>query len=144
MTGLRARLASPVMQLLVSSAGLLVRANAWAHGAEWELRMVGKRAGAYDVTVRTSPKQPRTGHLHIEAQLINAQTLAYVDHAKVSALARLGEGAVNQAGPVSSRYQKPWHAMDIILNKGGTWDQQLIIDNARAQGKASFRVDVSN
>lgn len=75
---------------------------------------------------------------------MDAQTLAYTDHAKVSALARLGEGAVNQEGPVSSRYRKPWHGMDIMLSKGGTWDVQLIVDGARAQGNAFFRVDVSD
>lgn len=133
------------LAVLLSFAGLLpFAAGVRAHGADWELRMAGKRVGAYDLTVRTSPKQPHTGHLHIEAQLIDPQTLAYVDHAKVSALARLGEGAVNQAGPVASRYRKPWHEMDLILNKGGAWDVQLVIDDPRAQGKASFRVDVSN
>lgn len=129
---------------LLSFAGLLpFAAVVGAHGADWELRMAGKRVGAYDVTVRTSPKQPRTGQLHIEAQLIDPRTLAYVDHAKVSALARLGDGAV-QAGPVASRYRKPWHEMDLVLDKSGAWDVQLVIDEPRAQGKASFRVDISN
>lgn len=133
------------LAVLLSFAGLLpFAAGVRAHGADWELRMVGKRVGAYDVTVRTSPKQPRTGHLHIEAQLVDVQTLAYVDHAKLSALARFGEGAVNQAGPVASRYRKPWHEMDLVLNRSGAWDVQVVIDDPRAQGKVSFRVDVSN
>lgn len=52
--------------VILSFAGLLpFAADVRAHGADWELRMVGKRVGAYDVTVRTSPKQPRTGRLHI-------------------------------------------------------------------------------
>ena len=134
-----------ILAVLLSFAGLVpFAAGVRAHGADWELRMAGKRVGAYDLTVRTSPKQPRTGQLHIEAQLIDPQTLAYVDHAKVSALARHGEGAVNQAGPVASRYRKPWHEMDLILNKSGAWEVQLLIDDPRAQGKASFRVDISD
>ena len=133
------------LAVFLSFAGLLpFAAGVRAHGADWELRMAGKRVGAYDLTVRTSPKQPRTGRLHVEAQLIDPETLAYVDHAKVSALARLGDGAANQAGPVSSRYRKPWHEMDLVLNKSGAWDVQIVIDDPRAQGKASFRVDVSN
>lgn len=131
-----------MMRLAVASAGFLVSANALAHGEDWELRFAGERVGGYDLTVRTSPKQPRTGQLHIEAQLIDPQTLAYVDHAKVSALARRGEG--EQAGPVSSRYRKPWHEMDLVLNKSGAWDVQLLVDDPRAQAKASFRLDVSN
>ena len=133
------------LAVLLSFAGLLpFAAGVGAHGSDWELRMTGKRVGAYDVTVRTSPKQPRTGRLHIEAQLIDPRTLAYVDDAKVSALARLGEGAISQAGPVSSQYRKPWHEMDLVLNKSGAWDVQIVIDDPRAQGRVSFRVDVSN
>ncbi len=104
--------------------------------------MTGKRVGAYDVTVRTSPKQPRTGHLHIEAQLIDPRTLAYVDDAKVSAAARLGEAAASQAGPVASRYRKPWHEMNLLLDRSGAWDVALTIEGPRARGSASFRVDV--
>lgn len=115
-----------------------------AHGADWELRMVGKRVGTYDLTVRTSPKQPRAGDLHIEVQLIDPRTLSYVDQAKVSALARFREGAADQAGPVASRYRKPWHEMDLLLNRSGTWNVQIVIDDPRAQATASFRVDVSN
>lgn len=133
------------LAVLLSFAGLLpFAAGVRAHGADWELRMAGKRVGAFDLTVRTSPKQPRTGYLHIEVQLIDPQTLAYVDHVKVSALARLGESAANHAGPVPSRYRKPWHEMDLVLNKSGAWDVQIVIDDPRAQGKASFRVDISN
>lgn len=133
------------LAVLLSFAGLLpFAAGVRAHGADWELRFAGKRVGAYDLTVRTSPKQPRAGQLHIEAQLIDPQTLAYVDHAKVSALARRGEGAADHAGPVSSRYRKPWHEMDLVLGKSGTWDVQLLIDDPRARGKASFRVEISN
>ncbi|MGH6793400.1 MAG: hypothetical protein ACRECF_11780 [Methyloceanibacter sp.] len=69
-------------------------------------------------------------------------SLAYVDHAKVSALARLGEGALAQAGPVSSRYRKPWHEIDLVLHESGAWEVQLVIDDPRARGNASFRVDI--
>jgi hypothetical protein len=34
--------------------------------------------------------------------------------------------------------------MDLVLNKSGAWDVQIVIDDPRAYGKASFRVDVSN
>lgn len=133
------------LAVLLSLAGLLpFAAGVRAHGADWELRITGKRVGAYDVTVRTSPRQPRTGRLHIEAQLIDPRTLAYVEQAKVSALARPGDGTVGQAGPVSSRYRRPWHEMDLVLNKSGAWEVQIVIDDPRAQGKVSFRVDVSN
>lgn len=134
------------LAIVLSFAGLLPFAAGVGahHGVDWELRMTGKRVGAYDVTVRTSPKQPRTGQLHIEAQLIDPQTLTYVEHVKVSALARLGEGAVNQAGPVASRYRRSWHEMDLVLNKSGAWEVQIVIDDPRAKGKVSFRVDVSN
>lgn len=131
------------LAVLLSFAGLPpFAAGVAAHGADWELRMAGKRVGAYELTVRTSPKQPRTGHLHIEAQLIDPQTLAYIDDAKVSAFARLGEDAGNQAGPVASRYRKPWHEMDLLMNRSGVWDVQLVIDDPRARGHASFRVEV--
>jgi len=99
---------------------------------------------AYDLTVRTSPKLPRTGRLHIEAQLIDPQTLAYIDDAKVSALARLGDGAASQAGPVASRYRRPWHEMDLVLRKSGAWEMRIVIDDPRAQGRVTFRFDVSN
>ena len=129
--------------LLLPFAGLLLfAAGARAHGAGWELRLLGKKMGAYELTVRTSPKQPRAGQLHIEAQLMDPQTLAYIDQAKVSALARLREDAASQAGPVSSRYQKPWHEMDLPLNRSGVWEVQLVIDDPRARGHASFRVEV--
>lgn len=134
------------LAIVLSLAGLVSFAAGVGahHGVDWELRMVGKRVGAYDLMVRTSPKQPRTGRLHIEAQLIDPQTLAYVDGAKVSALARLGDEAASQAGPAASRYRKPWHEMDLILNKSGAWEVQILIDDPRAQGKVSFRVDVSD
>ena len=129
-------------RLIVTSAGVLAFANALAHGEDWELRMAGKRVGAYDLTVRTSPKQPRAGKLHVEAQLIDPQTLAYVDHARVSALARRVEGVTDQTGPVSSRYRRPWHEMNLVLDKSGTWDVQLVVDDPRTRGHASFRIEV--
>lgn len=53
--------------VLLSFAGLLPFATGVrAHGADWEVRMVGQRVAGYDVTVRTAPKQPRTGRLHVE------------------------------------------------------------------------------
>lgn len=104
--------------------------------------MVGQRVGGYDLTVRTAPKQPRTGRLHVEVQLIDPETLAYVDRATVSAVARYRDGEIAQAGPVSSRYRRPWHEMEISLNKSGPWDLHLAIDGRHGRGNTSFRVDI--
>lgn len=112
------------------------------HGAEWELRVVGQKIAFYDATVRTSPKKPRPGRLHVELQLIDPETLTYVDRASASAVARLRDG--EETAPVYSRYQHPWHEMDIALGRPGSWDVVLAIDAPRAQGKLSFRVDVSD
>ena len=129
--------------VLLSFAGLLPFATGVrAHGADWEVRMVGQKVGSYDVTVRTAPKQPRTGRLHVEVQLIDPETLAYIERAAVSAVARFRDGTIAQAGPVSSRYRRPWHEIDMTLKKSGTWDVELAIDGPRARGNASFRVDI--
>ena len=104
--------------------------------------MVGQRVGGYDVTVRTSPKQPHTGPLHVEVQLIDRKTLAYVERATVSATARFGGGGTDQAAPVTSRYVRPWHEIDMMLKKSGSWDLDLVIDGPRARGNVSFRVDI--
>jgi|GEM_PF-2538327 len=104
--------------------------------------MVGQRVGDYAVTVRTAPKQPRVGALHVEVQLIDLKTLAYVELATVSAAARLGGGTMDQAGPVPSRYLRPWHEMNLMLNKSGSWNVQLAIDGPRARGDVSFRVNI--
>lgn len=77
--------------------------------------MVGQRVGGYDVTVRTAPGQPRTGRLHVEVQLIDPETLAYVERATVSVVARFRDGKIAQAGPVSSRYLQ---SAGITLVKG--------------------------
>lgn len=139
----RARLATPVLAALVSFAGLLPSApGARAHGADWEVRIVGQRLGGYDVTVRTAPKRPRAGRLHIEVQLIAPDNLTYIDRATVSATARFRRGENVQVGPALSRYREPWHEIDLNLKRSGSWDVQLAINGPRGQGKASFRVDV--
>ena len=131
------------LAVLVSFAALLpYPASVPAHGADWEVRMVGQRVGGYDVTVRTSPKQPRTGALHVEVQLIDPKTLTYVERATVSAAARFGGGATDQAGPVPSRYARPWHEMDMMLDRSGSWDVHLAIDGPGARGNVSFRLDI--
>ena len=131
------------LAVLMSFAGLLpYPASVPAHGANWDMRIVGQRVGGYDVTVRTAPKQPRTGHLHVEVQLIDRETLTYVDRATVTASARFRGGPVDQAGPVVSRYRKPWHEIDMMLKKSGSWDLDLVIDGPRARGNVSFRVDI--
>ncbi len=131
------------LAILVSLSGLLLVApSVSAHGADWELRMVGQRVAGYDVTVRTSSKRPRIGLLHVEVQLIDRETLTYVDRATVSASARFGGGESGQAGPVLSRYARPWHETDLMLNRSGSWDVHLAIDGPRARGNVSFRVDI--
>lgn len=139
----RARLGTPVLAALVSFAGLLPSApGARAHGADWEVRIVGQRLDGYAVTVRTAPKQPQAGRLHVEIQLIDPETLTYVDRARVRATARLRGGEAMQAGPALSRYRAPWHEMDLALNKSGAWDIRLAIDGPRGQREVAFRVDV--
>lgn len=129
--------------VLLSFAGLLPFATGVrAHGADWEVRMVGQRVGGYDVTVRTAPKQPRTGRLHVEVQLIDPETLTYVDRATVSAVARYRDGGIAPAGPVFSRYRRPWHELELNLKKSGPWDVHLAIGGSHAQGNSSFRVDI--
>lgn len=57
--------------VLLSFAGLLsFDSGVRAHGADWEVRMIGQRVGGYDVTVRTAPKRPRAGRVHVGVQLI--------------------------------------------------------------------------
>lgn len=104
--------------------------------------MVGQRVGGYDVTVRTAPKQPRTGRLHVEVQLIAAESLSYVENATVTATARLRGGETVRAGPVVSRYRKPWHEMELDLKKSGTWDVDLDIDGPRGKGRTTFRAEL--
>ena len=126
----------------LSFAGALpFAASAAAHGADWELRLLGQRVGDYEVTARTAPKQPRTGRLHVEVQLMDPQTLRYLEQATVSASARL-RGGDEQAGPAVAQLRAPWHELDIELRKSGSWDVDLAIEAPRVRGKASFRVDV--
>lgn len=137
------RLAAPIVAVLASSIGLLLSATGvQAHGADWEVRIVGQRVGGYDVTVRTEPKQPRVGRLHVEVQLIDPQDLTYVGDATVTATARFQGREPVQAGPVPSRYIAPWHEMDLSLSKSGPWEIHLSIDGPRGQGETSFRLDI--
>ena len=135
----------PLVAVLVLFASIQIQpfaGSAWAHGADWEVRVLGQRAGAYEVTVRTAPKPARTGRLHIEVQLIDPQTLAYVDQASVTAAARFGGGEAVASGPVRSRYRRPWHEMDLELKRSGAWDIHLAIEAAGAQAKTAFSIDV--
>lgn len=126
----------------LSFAGALpFAASAAAHGADWELRLLGQRVGAYELTARTAPRQPHTGRLHIEIQLVDPRTLRYVEQATVTASARL-RGGDEQAGPAVAQVRAPWHELDIELRKSGSWDVDLAVEAPRARGKASFRVDV--
>ena len=127
---------------LLSFAGALPFAtSAHAHGADWKLRLLGQKVGSYEVTARTAPKEPRIGRLHVEVQLIDPQTLRYVERATVTVSARL-RGGTDQAGPVVAYLRAPWHELDMELRKSGAWDVELAIDGLRARGNASFRVDV--
>lgn len=127
----------------LSLAGALpFAASAEAHGADWELRLLGQRVGGYEVTARTAPKQPGIGRLHVEVQLIDPQTLRYVEETTVTATARLRGGGHEQAGPAIAQLRAPWHELDIELGKSGAWDVELAIEAPRARGNASFRVEV--
>jgi hypothetical protein len=132
------------LAVFLSLAGVLpFAASVRAHGADWELRVLGQSVGGYEVTVRTAPKEPRIGHLHMEVQLMDPVTLSYVERASVTATARLRGGTNEQAGPARARFRKPWHEIDMMLKKSGSWDVDLAIDGPRARGHVSFRVDVS-
>jgi len=143
MTMFARRIATSFLAVLLSFAGLSASVpSVGAHGADWEVRMVGQRVGSYDVTVRTAPKEPRTGRLHIEVQLIAPDSLTYVDRATVTATAEFrGQGNV-RSGPALSRYRAPWHEMDLTLNKSGAWDVRLAIDGPRGREAVGFPVNV--
>lgn len=129
--------------ILLSFAGLLPFApSVQAHGADWELRMVGQRVGGYDVTVRTAPKQPRKGRLRVEVQLLAPESLTYIERATVTATARFRGGETIQTGLALSRYRQQWHEMELSLKKSGPWDVLLAVNGPRGQEKFSFRVDV--
>lgn len=136
-------IAMVLVAALLSYAPFLASARTvHAHGADWEVQIVGQRVGGYDVTVRTEPKRPQVGRLHIEVQLMNSRDLTYVGDATVTAIARFRGGEPIQAGPVPSRYREQWHEMDLSLAKSGPWDVHLAIDGPRGQGETSFRVDI--
>lgn len=125
--------------LLAFAGTLPFTGSVQAHGAEWELRLLGARVGNHTVTMRTAPRPPRVGPLHVEVQLIDPQTLRYVETATIVASAtRVGGGS---AGPQAARLRSPWHEIDLELPKSGPWDVDIVID-AGARGNVSFRVDV--
>lgn len=128
---------------LVAVASLLLYGGSiQAHGTDSEIRILGQNLDGYEVTVRTAPKQPRTGRLHIEVQLIAPDSLTYVDAATVTATARLRTGNTHQVGPARSQYRAPWHEVDLNLNEIGTWDVHLAIDGTLGRRKTTFRVEV--
>jgi len=140
---LSAQLANPVAGALVSFASLLLHAgDVQAHGTASEVRILGQNLDGYDVTVRTAPKQPRTGRLHIEVQLIAPDSLTYIEAATVTASAHLRAGTTHQAGPVRSHYRPPWHEMELTLNKSGTWDVRLAIEGPHGRRMTTFRVEI--
>lgn len=51
-------------------------------------------------------------------------------------------GGIAQAGPVFSRYRRPWHELELNLKKSGPWDVHLAIGGSHAEGNTSFRVDI--
>lgn len=137
------RLTGPIIAAVVSLASLSTFVTTvWGHGRNSEVRLLGQRVGAYDVTVMTTPKQPSVGRLHVEVQLMDRRTLTYVDRATVTAIARFGGRQTVQIGPVHSRYREPWHEMDLTVTKSGPWDVNLAIDGPLGREEISFRVDV--
>lgn len=128
---------------IVSFAVLFLHAaDVQSHGTQSEVRVLGQGLDGYDVTVRTAPKRPRTGRLHIDVQLIAPDSLTYIDQASVTATARLRGAASLQAGPAQSHYRAPWHELELNLQKTGTWDIRLAIDGPRGQSETSFRVEI--
>lgn len=72
------------------------------------------------------------------------RNFAYIGGAFVTATARFRNGKAVQAGPALSRYRKPWHEMDLNLNKNGSWDVHVVIDGPRGQAQVTFQIDVGS
>lgn len=140
---LPARLPGPTAGALVSfTIFFLHAADVQSHGAGSEVRVVGRSVDGYDVTVRTAPKQPGTGRLHIDIQLISPDSLTYIDRASVTATARLRGSKDLRAGPACSHYRAPWHELELNLQKSGTWDIHLSIDGTRGRTETTLRVEI--
>lgn len=141
-----------ILRLSAEIACLLVTASltgsppfvavAYAHGSSSQVLVLGQRVGAYDVTVRATPKPPRIGRLHLQVQLIEPKALSYVTHAGLTATAMFREEDTIQMRPVSSQYRHPWHEMDIDLEKSGSWDVYLTIDGPFGREMLSLRIEV--
>jgi hypothetical protein len=140
---LSARLPRTAAGTLVAFVVVLFPAtDAQSHGTQSEVQVLGRNLDGYDLTVRTEPKRPRTGRLHIEVQLIDSSSLTYIEQATVTAMARLRGMETLQAGPVRSEYRAPWHEMELHLQKIGTWQIHLLIDGPRGQRETTLHVDV--
>lgn len=140
---LPARPAGPTVSALVSFAVLFFHAaSVQSHGTQSEVRVLGQSLDGYDVTVRTAPRRPRTGRLHIDVQLIAPDSLTYIDRASITATARLRDAEGHQAGPARSHYRAPWHELELNLQKSGTWDIHLTIDGPRGESETTLRVEI--
>ena len=128
--------------LLTLAAVLPLAEGARAHGAEWTLRVIGARVGSHEVTVRTAPRQPRVGRLHVEVQLIDPRTLRYIEQTTVRASATRAGGTRNDVGPELARLRAPWHELDLELPKSGSWEVRIRVDGPDARGEVSFRIDL--
>lgn len=128
--------------LLTLAAALAFAEGARAHGAEWTLRVTGARVGSHEVTVRTAPRQPRVGRLHVEVQLIDPRTLRYIEQTTVRASAMRPGSTGNEVGPELARLRAPWHEIDLELPKSGSWEVRISIDGPDARGEVSFRIDL--
>lgn len=117
-------------------------ASAFGHGSASEVRILGERVGAYDVTVRTTPKPPRIGHLHVQVQLIEPEALTYVKRAKVTAVGTMRGKERLETAAVSSQYRHPWHEIDIDFTKSGSWKVRLMIDGPLGREELWFPLDV--
>jgi len=140
---LSARLPRTAAGTLVAFAVLLFPiTGVQAHGTQSEIQVLGRSLDGYDVTVRTAPKRPRTGRLHIEVQLIDPDSLTYIERATVTATARLGGMETLQAGPARSEYRAPWHETELNLQESGTWQIHLAIEGPKGQRETTLHVDV--
>lgn len=133
----------PAVVMVAFMAFLLTTRQVEAHGEGGTVQLVGQTVAGHDVTVRTTPKRPRVGTLHVAVQLIDPRELTYIATATVIATARyLGDEAV-RVRSTRSRYREPWHELDLNLERSGRWRMQLFVDGPNGQGELSFVISIS-
>ncbi len=133
----------PAAAMVAFMAVLLTARLAAAHGGGGTVQRVGETVAGHDVTVVTTPKQPRVGTLHVAVQMIDPRELTYTATATVTATARYLGDETMRVRSTGSRYREPWHELDLDLERSGRWRMQLFIDGPNGQGQLSFVISVS-